>query len=108
MGLGSVSFTGEIISAMPFEPYNAVFALILHWEDAAEKDFKKQGEKLGTVLKAFKFQVKEYAIPSEKPHQSLNGRLQEFLEEDNDRTLLIVYYSGHALTGRDRNHIWVW
>ena len=92
---------------MSFEPYRTVYALMLSWEDAAEKEFKKQRQKLRQVLAAYNFDVEDYDIPSTEPYRKLNRRLGEFLDRDVEGALLIVYYGGHAITDRDRNNLWV-
>lgn len=88
--------------------YTSVKALMISWEDTAQKAFKSQLLKLSTVLKAYKFDVEEFEIESVKPFQTLSERLHRFLRNDQDGALLIIYYGGHGMNNQDKNNIWLW
>lgn len=88
--------------------YNAVKVLMICWKDSAQSEFEKQLNALSKEFKAYRFDVEPvYKIESEKPHQRLNLRLQEFLQNDQKGTLLIVYYGGHGENSQDRNNVWL-
>jgi hypothetical protein len=92
-----------------FAPYRSVRALLITWEDAAEKEFAEQREALAKEFKQHGFVVEEaFEIKSTRPHQSLIPRLQQFLANDRDGTLLILYYGGHGMNNEDKDHIWLW
>jgi len=54
----------------------------------------------------YQFQVEVYQIPDEKPDRALKGRILEFLSNDQDSSLLIFYYAGHAKRGQNGEPLW--
>jgi len=54
----------------------------------------------------YQFQVETYQIPDEKPDRALKGRILEFLINDQDSSLLIFYYAGHAKRGQNEGPLW--
>jgi hypothetical protein len=50
--------------------------------------------------------MKTYQIPDEKPDRALKGRILEFLANDQDDSLLIFYYAGHARRGQNEGPLW--
>ena len=56
----------------------------------------------------YQFQVETYQIPDEKPDRALKGRILEFLVNDQEDTLLILYYAGHARRGPQSNEGPLW
>lgn len=87
--------------------YKAVKVLMLSWKDSAQKEFKQQLQRLSTEFKAHNFDVEEYDIESKRSHLRLSLRLSEFLNYDDDDTLLIIYYSGHGQDDQDKNNLWL-
>lgn len=47
----------------------------------------------------YSYNVHQYDIPSEKPDKALTRRVLDFLDQDGDETLFIVYYAGHGRNG---------
>lgn len=83
--------------------YLKVNALLLMWADddlgvASElKDLQHVFEDL------YHYAVDIYEIPSQKPDKALTRRVLEFLDQDGDETLLILYYAGHGKTSAQSN-----
>lgn len=91
--------------------YTRVNALMLSWKDIDDpterEEFKTQLRGLAEEFRAYRFEVEEYEIESEKPYQKLSRRFDEFLQHDQEGTLLILYYGGHGLNNRDSHCIWL-
>jgi hypothetical protein len=88
--------------------YDAVKVLMICWKDSVEVEFERQLKALEKEFKEYKFNVDpRYEIPSENPHRRLDLRLHEFLKYDGEGTLLIIYYGGHGINNKDKNHMWL-
>ncbi|RYO95986.1 hypothetical protein DL765_011724 [Monosporascus sp. GIB2] len=91
--------------------YARVNALMLSWKEIDDpterKEFKTQLQGLADEFRAYRFEVEEYEIESERPYQKLSRRFGEFLQHDQEGTLLILYYGGHGLNNRDSHCIWL-
>jgi hypothetical protein len=91
-----------------FAPYKAAHVLLLYWNDGNDA-FYKQLHNLGLRFESlYGYEVEEWPIDSEEPYRKLNRKLFQFLEHDNQDTLLILYYGGHGTINQDRHHIWLW
>lgn len=86
---------------MRCEPYRAVHGLFLAWKDVAQPEaaIKEQLSDLKDTLKHYYNydQIETWEIPSHKPYNALDRKLRDFIDDnDGEKTLLIVYYRGHA------------
>ncbi|KAF5131300.1 hypothetical protein E5D57_007654 [Metarhizium anisopliae] len=86
---------------MRCEPYRAVHGLFLAWKDVAQPEaaIKEQLNDLKDTLEHYyKYdQIETWEIPSHKPYIALDRKLRDFIDDnDGEKTLLIVYYRGHA------------
>lgn len=86
---------------MRSEPYRAVHGLFLAWKDVAQPEaaIKEQLRDLKDTLEYYYNydQIETWEIPSYKPYNALDRKLRDFIDDnDGEKTLLIVYYRGHA------------
>ena len=89
--------------------YFSITVLILLWEDD-DLNCMKEVKLLSAMFKdRFHYEVRQFLIPSERPQDSLNRAISDFVytfgAKDN---LLLVYYAGHGdpdLEG-DREAVW--
>lgn len=88
-------------------PYKIVNVLLICWEDTTQHEFENQLDTLASEFKKFNFCVRKYKIASKRPQQKLNRELLSFLDNDQDDTLLIIYYGGHGLNNGDKECIWL-
>lgn len=56
----------------------------------------------------YHYHVQDYEIPDERPDSSLSRRVLDFLEKDDQDTLFIVYYTGHAQRSLQTNEAPTW
>ena len=71
---------------------------MLRW---ADDDLRMEIELKGLqhVLEdLYHYQVQIYEIPSDKPDKALTRWVLDFLGQDSEETLYILYYAGHART----------
>ena len=80
------------------DDYDHVNALILHWEDDDLAVLPEVKKFHALLTEQFRFKAHTYAIPSEYPGASLNLKLASFIKLHalQRRSLIIVYYAGHA------------
>lgn len=88
--------------------YSEVHVLLLSWE---EDDLGVEAE-IQPLRRVFEdryhFTVQEYKIPSIKPDRALKLRVISFLAGEDNDTLLIVYYAGHARGAFQSNEASLW
>jgi molybdopterin biosynthesis enzyme MoaB len=91
------------------EYYNHVHVLLLSWERASAA-FDEQLLQLKEVFEqGFRFRACKELICYDNSHNQLSKTLCKFLDENDDEdTLLILYYGGHGTTDSDGNAIWTW
>lgn len=83
----------------PGTRYTNVKALLLSWEDD-DLGVMREIKRLRCVLEnKYDYHTQTFEIPSRKPDIALKGKVVEFLAEDDENTLLILYYGGHARRG---------
>jgi len=91
--------------------YTQVHVLLIRWEDD-DLGVLSEIQELKHVFKdIYNYNVETYDIPNTRPQRTLNQRIQEFLqydEENGNETLLIVYYGGHARRVHDSNEPPIW
>lgn len=89
--------------------YTKAEALMIGWKDGGktQETFKDQRNKLGYELDGFNFGVETFEIESLKPYRTLFQRLHEFLKNDDQDTLLVVYYGGHGEKNEDNQLVWL-
>ncbi|KAH9213693.1 hypothetical protein DL95DRAFT_524350 [Leptodontidium sp. 2 PMI_412] len=88
--------------------YSRVQVLLLKWQDddlGVETELKDLGHVFADL---FHFGVDVFDIPSDKPDKALKRRVFDFLDNDGDETLLILYYAGHATSNIQANEAPVW
>ncbi|KAH7370074.1 hypothetical protein BKA65DRAFT_487637 [Rhexocercosporidium sp. MPI-PUGE-AT-0058] len=88
--------------------YCKVQVLLLKWQDddlGVETELKDLGHVFADL---FHYGVDVFDIPSEKPDKALKRRVFDFLENDADETLLILYYAGHARSSIQANEAPIW
>ncbi|KAG4439647.1 hypothetical protein IFR05_004844 [Cadophora sp. M221] len=76
--------------------YSKVHVLLLKWVDddlGVDSELKDLGQVFSGL---FRYDVDVFEIPNEKPDKALSRRVIDFLENDSDQALFIVYYGGHA------------
>ena len=84
--------------------YDDVNALLIHWADD-DLDVKPEVLRFQLLLQEeFRFNSRIYAIPSRNSAAELNWELATFVRQHalQRRTLIIVYYAGHADKVDDR------
>lgn len=88
--------------------YSQVNALLISW-DADDLEVHLEIEPLRRVFEdRYHFNVQDYKIPSVKPDKALKKRIFDFLDHDENDTLLIVYYAGHARCALQSNEASLW
>ncbi|KAH8776221.1 hypothetical protein BGZ57DRAFT_953345 [Hyaloscypha finlandica] len=88
--------------------YTKVSVLLLSWV-TDDLGVASEVQRLQHVFEdMYKFQVETYQIPDEKPDRALKGRILEFLKNDLDDSLLVIYYAGHARRGPQSNEGPLW
>jgi hypothetical protein len=82
--------------------------LLLRWaDDDLGVEIELKG--LQHVLEdLYHYQVQIYEIPSDKPDKALTRRVLDFLDQDSEETLYILYYAGHARTSMLANEAPIW
>ncbi|KAG4439224.1 hypothetical protein IFR05_005315 [Cadophora sp. M221] len=88
--------------------YSKVQVLLLKWQDddlGVETELKDLGHVFADL---FHFGVDIFDIPSDKPDKALKRRVFDFLDNDGDETLLILYYAGHATSNIQANEAPIW
>ena len=89
--------------------YKCVYALLLSWEED-DLGVIKENERLRCVVKyTYQYSIESYEIPSRKPDAALKRRVLEFMDDDVEDILMIVYYGGHARRGNQTSEgpLWV-
>ena len=86
--------------------YTRVEVLLLRWEDD-DLGVVTELEALRHVFEdLYGYGVQSYEIPGEKPDKALKRRVLDFLDFDEDGTLLVVYYAGHAKSQANEAPFW--
>jgi hypothetical protein len=88
--------------------YSKVEVLLLRW---AEDDLGVLAELRDlhhVFTDLYHFEVETYDIPSHKPNNALSRRVLDFLENDKEETLFILYYAGHGKASPQSNEGAVW
>lgn len=88
--------------------YSKVEVLLLRWadDDLGVSAELKDLQHVFTDL--YHFEVETYDIPSHRPNNALSRRVLDFLENDREETLFILYYAGHGKTNPQSNEGPVW
>ena len=82
--------------------------MLISWEDD-DLGVAKEVEELQNVFDSlYHYDVEVYQIPSIKPDKPLKRRMLEFLDEDGEEALLILYYAGHARKSLLSNEAPIW
>jgi hypothetical protein len=89
--------------------YNAVFALLLYWEDD-DLEVEPEITKLGaTFREIYHYNTEIWKIGSDKPGLELKERLIHFLKQNDAKgNLIIFYYGGHAIPHPKRGGAPLW
>ena len=88
--------------------YLWVDVLLISW---ATDDLEVDGE-IKALRHVFEdmygFHCQTYKIPDRQPEKALMRVVLDFLEQDNDNTLYIAYYAGHARRPLLSNEATLW
>jgi len=78
--------------------YNRYDVLLLSWEDEDPKlpVFIEVAELAETFGRKYGYNVERWLIPSQDCHIKLQGKILQFLGDNDPAHLKIVYYAGHA------------
>jgi hypothetical protein len=91
--------------------YKNVYVLILSWATGDPKlPVKLEISKFRRVLEAtYHYQVEEFEIPDQRPHNKVSARINNFIEINGDSSddLKIVYYAGHSRRSETNQVVWV-
>ncbi|KAE9369796.1 hypothetical protein N431DRAFT_443421 [Stipitochalara longipes BDJ] len=88
--------------------YTEVHVLLLSWGDDS-LGVETEVQRLGKVFSnLYRFDVKEFKIPSKTPGKATTAEVSKFLEHDQPDNLLIVYYAGHARLSHQANDPPIW
>ena len=60
------------------------------------------------LVKLYFYTVHKYDIPSEKPDNALTRRVLDFLDQDGEETLFLLYYAGHGRNGSQYDEGTLW
>lgn len=112
--LGS-TFQTELASELDrFQPrrgkdYAAVSVLMLLWQDD-DLGCLAEVKQFSSLLETdFRYSVRQFLIPSDRPHASLNRAVSDFLYSNGSYgNLVLIYYAGHGdpdLEG-ERDAVW--
>jgi Caspase domain len=88
--------------------YLKVEVLLLSWEDDDLGVVKEVTELQNLFEDLYHYEVQVYQIPNVKPDKELKRRMLQFLENDHEDTLLILYYGGHARKSPQSNEAPIW
>lgn len=82
-----------------FSRYNEVHVLLLSWEDDNLGVIKEVLELQEVFWQVYRYDVKEWRIPSTHSYKALRKQISKFLDEFEDKdSLLIVYYGGRTFS----------
>jgi hypothetical protein len=92
----------------PTRRYDKVFAVMLRWEED-DLDVGSELEELSNCFRQYySFETETFVIPSANALLHLTLRMCQLIKDHEDpRTLLIVYYGGHARIDDARQSTWV-
>ena len=82
--------------------------LLISWKDDDLGVSKEVAELQHVFEDLYHYQVQTYQIPNVKPDKEMKRRMLEFLDNDRDDTLLILYYAGHAKKSSLLNETPIW
>jgi hypothetical protein len=85
-----------------------VQVLLLSWEDDDLGVTKEVAELQNVFEDLYHYHVQVYRIPSAKPDKALKLRVLKLLENDDEATLLVLYYGGHANKSPQSNEAPIW
>jgi hypothetical protein len=88
--------------------YRSVRVLLTHWaaDDLGVRNEVRLLEHVFSDL--YRYNVSIYSIPNHQPDRALKRRVIEFVDDDQQDTLLIFYYAGHAFLNPSRHDVTVW
>jgi len=79
-----------------------------HWE-ADDLGVTREVDILSHVFAdLYRFGVADYTIPNYQPDRALKRRVIDFVDDDQQDTLLIFYYAGHASLSPNRSGFPTW
>lgn len=89
--------------------YKEVHVMFLCWRQD-KLGVKREIIDLSNVLsRMYRFETHHYEIHGEKPGRDTQSRIGQFLDEHDARDhLLILYYAGHAMPGRQGSEPPIW
>ena len=88
--------------------YKEVHVLLLSWEDDNLGVINEVIELEAVFRDRYHYQTEVWAIPSERSHNTLAGKIVQFLNDyESEDNLLITYYGGHGEMNDDRQCVWL-
>ena len=77
--------------------YEDVHVLILSWEESNDAVAKQLLDLKSVFEKYYNYDAEHWMIPPKNAHRELSKKINTDVDScDNEETLLIVYYGGHA------------
>ncbi|CAG7566476.1 unnamed protein product [Fusarium equiseti] len=91
----------------PYSRYSDVQVLLIQW-DEDELQVELELDELEKVFrKQYGFATQTFLIPTANSHRKLNQKVLSFVDQNEDEdTLLIVYYGGHGSINKARQSTW--
>lgn len=81
---------------------------MLRWEED-ELQVQWELDDLSEVFQRYGFESEIFLIPTKSPLRRVMGKCLEFVDEyEDENTLFIVYYGGHAKINEARQSTWSW
>jgi predicted protein tyrosine phosphatase len=82
--------------------------LLLRWEED-HLNVAGEVEYLEKVFRDYGFETEIWKIPTESPDRKILRKALDFVDDNEDEdTLLIVYYGGHATINQAQQSTWSW
>lgn len=88
--------------------YSNVEVLLLRWADDDLGVLAELKDLQHVFTDLYHYNVRLYDIPSHKPDKALTRRVLDFLEDDREETLFVLYYAGHGKTNQQSNEGAIW
>ena len=89
--------------------YRDVHVLLLSWQADDLGVIKEILELRDVFSKIYRYKSEHWQIPSKSAFNVLRKKLNDFLNDyDCETNLLIIYYGGHGFMDKERRCMWSW
>ena len=89
--------------------YRDVYVLLLSWQADDLGVIKEILELRDVFSKIYHYKAEHWQIPSKSAFNALRKKLNDFLNDyDCETNLLIIYYGGHGFMDKERRCMWSW